>query len=158
MRIFCGVGPFKKKMSSDLQWALISKHNSFLLHSNVRNGIKLSKEPFNLRNEHNKKFSGLINNKGLDVQPTKDGKSIVLSLKVTNKTKKPLRQLHRTTLKRATRTNVKSVRNISSGYTPQYTKAALARLTRFARAQQYAAGVLRFQKKKSKAAVNVQPK
>jgi hypothetical protein len=65
-------------MAQDLTWGIISKWNAFVVD---RDGVKLSKEKFNLRNEHKRQWSG-FNRKAFDIQAAKDGKGVTLSLKV----------------------------------------------------------------------------
>ncbi|KAF9567733.1 ribosomal protein L28e [Agrocybe pediades] len=54
-------------MSSDLQWLLLRKNNSFIVNR-VPEGPVFSKEPGNLRNLNSFKYSGLANSKTIDVQ------------------------------------------------------------------------------------------
>ncbi|KAF9236827.1 ribosomal L28e protein family-domain-containing protein [Melanogaster broomeanus] len=49
-------------MSTDLQWLLLRKHNSFVVKK-VPEGPIFSTEPGNLRNLHSHKYSGLANTK-----------------------------------------------------------------------------------------------
>ncbi|KAH7926811.1 ribosomal protein L28e [Leucogyrophana mollusca] len=59
-------------MSSDLQWLLIRKYNSFLV-KRVPEGPVFSSEPGNLRNLHSHKYSGLTNAKTIDIQDSASG-------------------------------------------------------------------------------------
>jgi len=54
-------------MSSDLQWFLIRKHNSFIV-KRVPEGPVFSREPGNLPNLHSYKYSGLVNKKSIDIK------------------------------------------------------------------------------------------
>ncbi|PAV81470.1 hypothetical protein WR25_16615 [Diploscapter pachys] len=67
-------------MSSDLVWQVIRKNNAF---KRRQRGIQkhFSVEKFNLRAVHSQRHSGLASRKALDVQPSSDGKSILLSVK-----------------------------------------------------------------------------
>ncbi|KAF8750537.1 Ribosomal L28e protein family [Rhizoctonia solani] len=49
-------------MSTDLQWLLVRKYNSFIV-KRVPEGPIFSKEPGNLKNVHSRKYSGLISDK-----------------------------------------------------------------------------------------------
>ncbi|PPQ79401.1 hypothetical protein CVT25_002671 [Psilocybe cyanescens] len=69
------------KMSSDLQWLLLRKNNSFIV-KRVPEGPVFSKEPGNLRNLNSFKFSGLANSKTIDVKEQNGSIKIV-----TRKTK-----------------------------------------------------------------------
>ncbi|KAF5385128.1 hypothetical protein D9615_000979 [Tricholomella constricta] len=68
-------------MSSDLQWLLLRKNNSFMVQRVVE-GPVFSKEPGNLRNLHSFKYSGLANPKTIDVADSPEGIQIT-----TRKTK-----------------------------------------------------------------------
>ncbi|TFK70045.1 ribosomal protein L28e [Pluteus cervinus] len=60
-------------MSTDLQWLLLRKNNSFIVK---RGGVEaqiFSKEPGNPRNLHSHKFSGLANEKTIDVSDSATG-------------------------------------------------------------------------------------
>ncbi|KAF7288329.1 Ribosomal-L28e domain-containing protein [Mycena chlorophos] len=60
-------------MSTDLQWLLLRKNNSFVVKRGVEVGKTFSKEPGNLRNLHSHKFSGLANHKTVDVRESPNG-------------------------------------------------------------------------------------
>ncbi|KAH7097834.1 ribosomal protein L28e [Auriculariales sp. MPI-PUGE-AT-0066] len=62
-------------MSTDLQWLLIRKYNSFLV-KRLPEGPILSKEPGNLTNLHSHKYSGLANNKTIHIAPATSGVSV----------------------------------------------------------------------------------
>ena len=68
-------------MSADLTWQIIRKNSCFLRR---QRGIQkhFSVEPFNLRGLNSPRFNGLISKKGMDIAPAKDGKGVVVSLKV----------------------------------------------------------------------------
>ncbi|KAK7051559.1 hypothetical protein VNI00_004538 [Paramarasmius palmivorus] len=53
-------------MSTDLQWLLIRKYNSYMVKG-LPEGPIFSKEPGNLVNIHSHKYSGLANTKTIDV-------------------------------------------------------------------------------------------
>ncbi|KAL1951008.1 hypothetical protein VTO73DRAFT_157 [Trametes versicolor] len=59
-------------MSSDLQWLLLRKYNSFTV-KRVEEGPIFSKEPGNLTNIHSWKYSGLANEKTITVKETETG-------------------------------------------------------------------------------------
>ncbi|KAN0135649.1 Ribosomal L28e protein family domain containing protein [Lactarius tabidus] len=62
-------------MSTDLQWLLIRKNNSYLVKRTVEGPI-FSKEPGNLVNLHSQKYSGLANARTIDVRPSLNGIAI----------------------------------------------------------------------------------
>ncbi|OBZ68589.1 60S ribosomal protein L28-1 [Grifola frondosa] len=63
-------------MSSDLQWLLLRKNNSFLV-DRVVEGPVFSKEPGNLRNLHSFKYSGVANEKTITVKESESGIQLV---------------------------------------------------------------------------------
>ncbi|GJE89694.1 60S ribosomal protein L28 [Phanerochaete sordida] len=62
-------------MSSDLQWLLLRKSNSFIV-KRVAEGPIFSREAANLTNLHSFKYSGLANEKTIAIQPSAAGVSI----------------------------------------------------------------------------------
>jgi len=140
-----------KKMSTDLQWALISKWNSF---QRKRGCVTLSAEKYNLTNRHNKRSSGLISGKKMDISGAKDGKGVVVSTKLAGGRKRSLRSVSSTIKKGAgNRGYLRSVGRAVRSYHPKLAHAALARTCRVLRAQRVASGVL-----KTKNAPKAQPK
>ncbi|KAM5539905.1 hypothetical protein V8D89_006408 [Ganoderma adspersum] len=67
-------------MSSDLQWLLLRKNNSFIVKRLVEGPI-LSKEPGNLTNIHSFKYSGLANEKSIAIADTESGVKITVQKK-----------------------------------------------------------------------------
>jgi len=67
-------------MSSDLQWYLLRKNNSFIV-KRVPEGPIFSKEPGNLTNLHSYKYSGLANAKTIDIRESSSGTQITTSKK-----------------------------------------------------------------------------
>ncbi|KAI0348313.1 ribosomal protein L28e [Trametopsis cervina] len=63
-------------MSTDLQWLLIRKNNSFIV-KRVPEGPIFSKEPGNLTNLHSHKYSGIANDKTIHVAQGPSGIQIV---------------------------------------------------------------------------------
>ncbi|KAF8273860.1 ribosomal L28e protein family-domain-containing protein [Lactarius quietus] len=59
-------------MSTDLEWLLIRKNNSFLV-KRLREGPIFSKEQGNLVNIHSHKYSGLANARTIDVRSSPNG-------------------------------------------------------------------------------------
>ncbi|KAJ7045216.1 ribosomal L28e protein family-domain-containing protein [Mycena alexandri] len=64
-------------MSTDLQWLLIRKNNSFIVKRGADVGQVFSKENGNLRNLHSQKFSGLANTKTVHVTESGSGIQII---------------------------------------------------------------------------------
>ncbi|KIY73308.1 ribosomal protein L28e [Cylindrobasidium torrendii FP15055 ss-10] len=63
-------------MSTDLQWLLLRKNNSFIV-KRLSEGPIFSREPANLTNVHSHKFSGLANSKTIAVVDSPTGVKIV---------------------------------------------------------------------------------
>ncbi|KAK6022178.1 ribosomal L28e protein [Ostertagia ostertagi] len=107
-------------MSADLTWQIIRKNNCFLRR---QKGIKkhFSVEPFNLRGINSKRFNGLISKKAMNIAPAKDGKGVVVSLKVPGKAGRPAKSINTITLRNRDKM-LKSVKAIakSQGLTPLY--------------------------------------
>ncbi|CAE6472665.1 unnamed protein product [Rhizoctonia solani] len=126
-------------MSTDLQWLLVRKYNSFIV-KRVPEGPIFSKEPGNLKNVHSRKYSGLISDKSLHVGYDAGTKAITLS---SRKPKASLHQhskgQHKTTI-RANSGPRRSQGVVASqarlGYRPDLRQAALQRVTALHRAQQ----------------------
>jgi large subunit ribosomal protein L28e len=66
-------------VSNDLIWELIKRKSSFLVH---RDGLTFSREPGNIKNVNQKRYSGLANAKAIDVHIDKSH-NLQLSLKKT---------------------------------------------------------------------------
>ncbi|KAJ7144781.1 ribosomal L28e protein family-domain-containing protein [Mycena crocata] len=64
-------------MSTDLQWLLVRKNNSFMVKRDASVGQVFSRENGNLRNLHSQKFSGLANAKTIHITDSGNGVQIV---------------------------------------------------------------------------------
>ncbi|KAJ4001312.1 ribosomal L28e/Mak16 [Lentinula boryana] len=123
-------------MSSDLQWLLLRKSNSYIVKG-LPEGPIFSKEPGNLLNLHSHKYSGLANAKTIDVSDVNG--------KITVTTRKPKASPYAVAPARST----SSIRSRSGsrrafgivashakrGYRPDLRKAALARTAALLSAQ-----------------------
>ncbi|KAL6724885.1 hypothetical protein Aduo_019731 [Ancylostoma duodenale] len=122
-------------MSSELTWQIIRNNSCFLRR---QKGIKkhFSVEPFNLRGLNSPRFNGLISKKGMDIAPAKDGKGVVISLKVPGKSGRPAKSINSFTLRNRDKM-LRSVKAIakSQGLTPYY-KLAQRRAAAIVRSQQ----------------------
>ncbi|KHJ95054.1 ribosomal L28e protein [Oesophagostomum dentatum] len=122
-------------MSADLTWQIIRKNSCFLRR---QRGIQkhFSVEPFNLRGLNSPRFNGLISKKAMDIAPAKDGKGVVVSLKVPGKAARPAKSTSTVVLRNRDKT-LKSVKAIakSQGLTPYY-KLAQRRAAAIIRSQQ----------------------
>ncbi|KAL6307768.1 ribosomal L28e/Mak16 [Sparassis latifolia] len=71
-------------MSTDLEWLLLRNNNSFMV-KRVEEGPIFSKEPANLRNIHSHKYSGLANEKTIEVRDTESGIQLITRKKGTSR-------------------------------------------------------------------------
>ncbi|GAW09339.1 60s ribosomal protein l28 [Lentinula edodes] len=123
-------------MSSDLQWLLLRKSNSYMVKG-LPEGPIFSKEPGNLLNIHSHKYSGLANAKTIDVSDV-NGKITI----TTHKTKVSPRAVApvRSTFSVRSRSGTRRALGIASstakrGYRPDLRKATLARTAALLSAQ-----------------------
>ncbi|TFL06558.1 ribosomal L28e protein family-domain-containing protein [Pterulicium gracile] len=124
-------------MSNDLTWLLLRNNNSFLV-KRVPEGPVFSKEPGNLRNLHSAKYSGLVNNKTIDVSQLPNGAIQVKSRKAKT-TPHTIAKAHHTTTIRPRSGGRRALGITSSfarrGYRPDLRTAALSRVSALQRAQ-----------------------
>ncbi|CAE6475954.1 60S ribosomal protein L28 [Paucibacter sp. DJ4R-1] len=125
-------------MSSDLQWLLVRKYNSFIV-KRVPEGPIFSKEPGNLKNVHSRKYSGLISDKSLHVGFNNETKAITLQ---SRKPKASIHQhskgQHKATIR--PRSGPRRAQGVVAsqarlGYRPDLRQAALQRVSALQRAQ-----------------------
>mmetsp|Transcript_14591 Transcript_14591/g.21702 ORF Transcript_14591/g.21702 Transcript_14591/m.21702 type:complete len:145 (-) Transcript_14591:27-461(-) len=132
------------QLTDDLMWGLVKARggNSFIVK---RNGITLTKEPYNVKNVPSRKYTGFTS-KGVDVTATENGNSI-LTLKTKKSGSKPKQGKHVVELRtfgRGPKACQKSAASVlaKSNYPKDLTRATLARISRQAKAgQAKAAGV-----------------
>ncbi|EJD45847.1 60S ribosomal protein L28 [Auricularia subglabra TFB-10046 SS5] len=123
-------------MSSDLQWLLVRKHNSFVVKK-LPEGPVLSKEPGNLLNVHSQKFSGLVNAKTIDISAAPAGVAVT-TRKLSASKHTVAKSQHKTVLRpRSGPRRVARVvaRYAGQGYRPDLRKYALARASALLAAQ-----------------------
>ncbi|KAF8079261.1 ribosomal L28e protein family-domain-containing protein [Lyophyllum atratum] len=118
-------------MSSDLQWLLLRKNNSFIV-KRVPEGPVFSREPGNLRNLHSYKYSGLANEKSIDISDSPEGIQITTrKTKVAPTAVKPAFAKHTIRARSGSRRAQGIVSQIAKrGYRPDLRAAALARVSR----------------------------
>ncbi|KAI8145219.1 ribosomal protein L28e [Fennellomyces sp. T-0311] len=111
-------------MSAELVWALVKNNNSFLVK---RSGVQFSSEPGNLANLNTFKYSGLANNKTVDIRGT--GRGVQVTTKIVKKANTPAKALNKTVITKSRRATAKSVANLiaKTKYRADLRKAALAR-------------------------------
>jgi len=119
-------------MSSDLQWLILRKQNSFLVK---RNGVQFTREPNNLMNMNTYKYSGLANRRTLALTPAADGKAIDFTIKSNTQAGRKM-QAHKSVVKLAKYRGNRNLANvirketIGKSFRSDLTRVALARLTR----------------------------
>ncbi|KAF9434173.1 60S ribosomal protein L28 [Entomortierella beljakovae] len=114
-------------MSADLTWLLIKNNNSFLVK---RNGVQFSSEAGNLLNKNSFKFSGIANNKTVDISAAASGRGVVVSTKKSSAPAfKPAKRISKVTLTKGIRKSARSVAGLTrAGYRADLRQAALARV------------------------------
>ena len=67
-------------MSRELTWQIIRKNSAFI---RKQTGIKklFSTEKFNLKGVNSPRYNGLINSNAVDIQPSADKKTLIVSTK-----------------------------------------------------------------------------
>jgi len=126
------------KMSSDLIWQCIKKHNSKIVTSKNAS-LYLSSERGNLTNQHSYKYSGLANAKSIDIQA--DGKrGVILATPATGSMARRRPATMYNSRKLGSNNGRKLAKSVSaqtaaSYYRRDLEKAALARVTRIAKSQ-----------------------
>lgn len=116
----------------DIQWQVIRKTSAFL---HRQRGIpkQFSRERFNLKGINSIRYNGLIHKKGMDIQPTPDGKGITVTVKKRTKTMLPAVSTVSVALKKNSRKSLKSVRNIARNYRNPHRKLAQRRASKILR-------------------------
>ncbi|OAX38125.1 ribosomal protein L28e [Rhizopogon vinicolor AM-OR11-026] len=115
-------------MSTDLQWLLIRKYNSFLVKK-VPEGPTFSREPGNLLNLHSHKYSGLANAKTIDIQNSESGLQITTKKsKASSHAVRPARTTSAVRNRSGGRRSLGVVASLAKkGYRPDLRAAALGR-------------------------------
>ncbi|KAF3925009.1 hypothetical protein AA313_de0203162 [Arthrobotrys entomopaga] len=110
---------------SDLLWELTRKNTSYLVKRKTGGGVRLSRDPLNLRNVHSRKHSGAVNSQAIGVVPSeKGGISLLTKKKSTGSTI--------TSSYKPAKTSRKSYHHIvnataKKGYRPDLREDAIAR-------------------------------
>eukprot|EP01099_Mayorella_cantabrigiensis_P008942 TRINITY_DN920_c0_g1_i1.p1 TRINITY_DN920_c0_g1~~TRINITY_DN920_c0_g1_i1.p1 ORF type:complete len:147 (+),score=37.70 TRINITY_DN920_c0_g1_i1:80-520(+) len=111
--------------SSQLQWLLVKKNNSFLVR---RDGLTFSREPLNLKSVNRFRYSGIVNSRaaGLAITPGKKGVTLIKKKKGAN-LRRPRSSQNRIQLTRDFRRVARTIKHELNNYRPDLKKAALAR-------------------------------
>ncbi|KAK3890757.1 hypothetical protein Pcinc_005328 [Petrolisthes cinctipes] len=101
-------------------------------------GKPFSTEPFNLKNVHSPRYTGLCKQRVLGVDPAKDGKGIVFSFRTKKHKNKPGKNICKTTIKSDPRKTLLTVKNFinKNNYRKDLRMAALRRTSAILRSQQ----------------------
>ena len=136
--------------SQDLVWLIVRNNSSFLVK---RNGVQFSAEAGNLLNRNSYKYSGLANNRVVDIKAAKEKGAVVSVRSARDKTRKPSTALKAVSLKRDFRRVARGLRNSVTTYRPDLKRAALARWYKIAQSKVAKKKTTREAKKGSKRAV-----
>eukprot|EP00877_Chromochloris_zofingiensis_P010742 jgi/Chrzof1/5921/Cz16g20220.t1 len=99
---------------STLVWELV-KHNNAFLRKNMHN-TWFSAEPGNLYNKHSYKYSGIANDKTVDVSA--EGDAVKITKARSKNAQKPAAARHAVVSKKNARRALKSVAKEVAGYRP----------------------------------------
>ncbi|WVQ78605.1 hypothetical protein IAT38_000691 [Cryptococcus sp. DSM 104549] len=128
-------------MSSDLQWLLIRKWNSFQVKGGQ--GPVFSKEKGNLLNRHSHKFSGLANSKVVAIAPSAAGGITITKIKADAKPNQVVSARSHVALKRSTgprRANkIAAAETAGKGYRADLRAYAVARASALLKAERLTA-------------------
>ena len=121
--------------SSYIQWQIIRKNSAFLKR---QRGIPkhFSTEPFNLARVNSIRHNGLINVKAVDVQPSKDGKGVQVTMKKKKQIGKPAQSIGSITLTKDSRKVLAAIGKTVGAYKPAAAKLAQRRASQIMRSQQ----------------------
>ncbi|PVF98247.1 60S ribosomal protein L28, partial [Serendipita vermifera] len=116
-------------MSTDLQWLLLRKNNSFMV-KRLPQGPVFSSEPGNLMNLHSHKWSGLANAKTIQIDHNKGGGLKVVTRKPSAHPYQNSTGKHYSSIRQGSgprRSAGIAAGQSKRGYRPDLRKAALAR-------------------------------
>eukprot|EP00878_Enallax_costatus_P000267 GHUV01000335.1.p1 GENE.GHUV01000335.1~~GHUV01000335.1.p1 ORF type:complete len:130 (+),score=54.59 GHUV01000335.1:161-550(+) len=108
---------------SQLLWEVVKGHNSFL-RKNL-NGTIFSAEPGNLYNKHSYKYSGIANDKTVDIAA--EGDAVKVGKQRSKTANQPAKSVSSSISKKNGRRVLKSVAKEVAGYRPDLKAAAVAR-------------------------------
>lgn len=119
--------------SNHIQWQIIRKNSSFLKR---QRGIPklFSTEKFNTQRINSLRYNGLINKKAVDVQPTKDGNGITVTLKKKRAARHPAKSTTIINFTKDSRRTLKSLKNVLKNYNPVTSRKATLRASQYLRA------------------------
>ncbi|XP_052094452.1 60S ribosomal protein L28-like [Mytilus californianus] len=121
-------------MSADLQWLIIRNNSSYLLKGSRQT---FSTEPNNLKAKNCFRYNGLVNRKTVGVEPSKDGKGVVMVTKNSRGHRKPAKSYTRVELKKGARRTMASIRTLirNKRYRKDLKMAAVRRASAIIRSQ-----------------------
>eukprot|EP01025_Chloroclados_australasicus_P006309 TRINITY_DN12042_c0_g2_i1.p2 TRINITY_DN12042_c0_g2~~TRINITY_DN12042_c0_g2_i1.p2 ORF type:complete len:184 (+),score=7.35 TRINITY_DN12042_c0_g2_i1:39-554(+) len=120
-------------VSRELIWQCIGKYNCFL-RKNL-NGTKLSAEKGNLYNEHKMIYSGLANNRTIDIQDGGDCVEVTLKRTKPGSQIQPAKMYTSYTIKKPTRRGQVGLQKKSMRYRKELSNDAVRRMSAIARSQ-----------------------
>ncbi|KAJ9628473.1 hypothetical protein H2203_002372 [Taxawa tesnikishii (nom. ined.)] len=90
-----------ENVSSDLIWEITRKQNSFLVKRKQAGGVQFDRDPLNLTNVNNRKYSGLANTRSIGINAGPNN-TVVMTTQVEKNAHKPASRLHTTSFKSST--------------------------------------------------------
>ena len=120
--------------SADLTWLIVRNSSSFLLKRNRQN---FTLEPNNLKGRNSFRYSGLVRKRTVGVEPSKDGKGVVLVTKKVDGCRRPGKNQNSVELKRDSRRTFRAIRKITKkgGYRKDLSMAAVRRAAAIIKSQ-----------------------
>ncbi|KAK8786003.1 hypothetical protein V5799_007632 [Amblyomma americanum] len=102
-------------MSAELQWMIVKNRSSFLVKKRM---IKtwFSIDPLNPKGTHAKRYSGIVRDKALTIEPHVSGKGVTLVYKKQAYRKKPAKLLDRVDLMNGARRTMTSIKKWVKGH------------------------------------------
>nr|ACD65177.1 putative 60S ribosomal protein RPL28 [Phoronis muelleri] len=124
-------------MSADLQWLIVRNNSAFTLKNRLGANITFNREANNLKGVNSFRYSGLVQQKTVSVEPCADGKGVALVTRKTNSWRKPAKSLGRVELKKGSRRALNTIRKTlgKSRYRKDLKMAALKRASILLRSQ-----------------------
>jgi len=118
-------------MSADLYWEITRNYSSYVVKRGSASGqVVFSKEPLNLKNKHSKKYSGLVTEKAIGVQPSEKGLTVITKTDNAKNGSKPAKLYHQANISKKSNRKVYSAIVSSTAkkyYRPDLREDAVAR-------------------------------
>uniref|UniRef100_A0A7S2ZLC2 Ribosomal eL28/Mak16 domain-containing protein n=1 Tax=Rhodosorus marinus TaxID=101924 RepID=A0A7S2ZLC2_9RHOD len=122
-------------MSSQLLWSVLRKNSCFLVKTRNAQGAEFSLEKGNLTNKNSFKYSGLSNEKAVDIAEVEGGVELSVKSRKEGALTKPKKTWNKTGLKRNTKRTVRVLKNALEGYRSDLKADAVKRAVAISNAQ-----------------------